>query len=118
MTRRMLALPAFLGAALALAAPALAQGRPRAAARPAPALTPVRLLGRWGDNGDCSKLVVFRGDGTFRSSNGGEGTWRLASERLTMSGENGSFVLIVRLIDSNRLRIVNPDGSIGISQRC
>ena len=30
---------------------------------------------------------------------------------------NGSRVLIVRLIDRNRLRISNPDGSTGISQR-
>jgi hypothetical protein len=35
-----------------------------------------------------------------------------------MTGEAGSFVLRVRLIDGNRLRIVNPNGSIGLSQRC
>ena len=82
------------------------------------ALTPARLLGRWGDNGDCAKYVIFRGDGTYRSYNGGEGGWRLAGERLTMTGENGTFELTVRLIEGNRLRIVNPDGSVGISQRC
>ena len=110
------AAPAAL--ALALAAPAPAREPPRGAARPAPLLTPMRLLGRWGDNGDCSKLVIFRGDGTFRASNGGEGTWRLSGERLTVTGGNGSTVLIVRLLDNSRLRLARPDGSVGISQRC
>lgn len=104
-------------AALALAAPAFAE---RAAPRAAIGTTvsPARLLGRWGDNGDCSKDVIFRGDGTFRSYTGGEGGWRLAGDRLTMTGANGAFVLIVRRIGPDRLRIVNPDGSIGFSQRC
>ena len=105
-------------AALVLAAPAPAEERPPDAGRPAPLLTPMRLLGRWGDNGDCSRLVVFRGDGTFRASNGGEGTWRLARDRLTMTGGNGSTELTVRLLDNNRLRLARPDGSVGISQRC
>ena len=108
---------AWIALALA-AAPLPALGRPRASAHPAVAPTPVQLLGRWGDHGDCSKHVIFRGDGTFRSYTGGEGTWRLAGPRLTMTGANGSFVLIVSLIDRGRLRIANPDGSIGISQRC
>ena len=100
-----------LGAAPALAGP---QRTPPMGAPP----TPRQLLGRWGDNGDCSKDVVFRGDGSFRSYTGGEGSWRLTGERLTMTGANGSFVLIVRLIGRDRLRIVNPDGSVGTSQRC
>ena len=105
--------------ALALAAPALAQGaRPPTGGAPVVPITPTRLLGRWGDNGDCSRYVIYRGDGTFRSYNGGEGNWRLAGERLTVTGEGGSFVLIARLIDRNRLRITNPNGSSGISQRC
>ena len=102
----------------ALAAQLAASPYPALAVRTAAAITPARLLGRWGDNGDCSKDVIFRGDGTFRSYNGGEGSWRLAGERLTMTGASGSFVLIVRPVDRDRLRITNPDGSIGISQRC
>jgi len=98
-------------------APAMG-AKPRAAVRAPAAITPARLVGRWGDNGDCSKDVVFRGDGTFRSYTGGEGSWRLVGERLTMTGENGATVLIVRLIAPNRVRIANPDGSVGISQRC
>jgi hypothetical protein len=112
LSRPLLAL-AVIAAAPVSGAPAGPAGRGTAVR-----LTPATLLGRWGDNGDCGKDVVFRGDGTFRSYTGGEGAWRLAGERLTMTGAHGSFVLIVRLIDRNRLRILNPDGSVGISQRC
>jgi hypothetical protein len=115
-SRLILALLALI-AATAGTAPA-ESGGPRPGGARAAAIAPTRLLGRWGDNGDCSKDVIFRGDGTFRSYTGGEGSWRLAGERLTMTGPSGTFVLIVRLIDRNRLRITNPDGSIGISQRC
>ena len=101
-----------------LASGTQAVAAPRPAARAPGTITPRQLVGRWGDNGDCSKDVVFRGDGTFRSYNGGEGSWRLAGERLTMTGANGTSVLIVHLIDRNRLRISNPNGSTGISQRC
>ena len=107
----------MLALALLALCPAGSHGATAAGAAPV-ALTPVRLLGRWGDNGDCARHVIFRGDGTYRSFNGGEGSWRLAGERLTLTGANGSQVLIVRLIDRNRLRISNPDGSTGISQRC
>jgi hypothetical protein len=107
----------------ALAAPiamsgATAAGKPGApAARPAP-IRPAALVGRWGDNGDCRRDVVFRGDGTFRSYTGGEGTWRLAGDRLTMAGTGGSFVRTVVTLGPGRLRITGPDGSAGISQRC
>jgi len=110
------ALPALLVCALQ-AAPAMS-ANPGPAARAAAVLTPARLVGRWGDNGDCSKDVIFRGDGTFRSYTGGEGSWRLVGERLTMSGRNGPTVLIVRLVAPNRIRIANPDRSVGFSQRC
>jgi hypothetical protein len=114
---RTAAAAASVGLALALAAPAAGQRSGARAAIGTP-VAPARLLGRWGDNGDCAKDVIFRGDGTFRSYTGGEGRWRLAGDRLTMTGANGAFVLIVRRIARDRLRIVNPDGSIGFSQRC
>ena len=115
MSRRAAALAALALTLPALPAPAFAA--PRAESIGAPP-TPTQLLGRWGDNGDCSKDVIFRGDGTFRSYTGGEGSWRIAGERLTMTGPNGSFLLHVRRIGRDRLRIVNPDGSVGFSQRC
>lgn len=107
-----------MAALLASGIHSAAMAAPRPVARALGVMTPAQLVGRWGDNGDCSKDVIFRGDGTFRSYTGGEGSWRLAGERLTMSGESGSFVLIVRLIAPDRIRILNPDGSVGISQRC
>lgn len=114
-TGRMLA--GALGALLLLAG-APAHGKPGAgAARPA-AIPPAMLVGRWGDNGDCRRDVVFRADGTFRSYTGGEGSWRLVGERLTMTGEGGTFVRTLTVLGPGRLRITGPDGSVGLSQRC
>ena len=76
------------------------------------------LIGRWGDNGDCSKDVVLRGDGTFSSYTGGGGTWVLTGDRLVLTGANGEYVLRVERDDDDTLVITNPDGSVGRSQRC
>jgi len=99
----------FAGLAAMLAAPAAAQRI---------VVTPGYLVGRWGDNGDCTSPVIFRSDGTFLTSEGGEGNWSLRGDRLTMSGNRGIMVLRVRALDRGRLAIVNPDGSRGTSQRC
>lgn len=107
-------MPVSLRAALALlflAAPAMAQR--------VPPLTPAFLVGRWGDNGDCARFVVFRSDGTFRSFAGGEGTWRLVRDRLTMTPRGGrATVLRASVLTQTRISIINPDGTRGISQRC
>ena len=95
--------------ACGLVAPALAQRI---------TLTPAFLVGRWGDNGDCTRPVIFRADGTFRTLQGGEGQWSLRGDRLTMSGDRGITVLRVSALGRGRLAIVNPDGSRGTSQRC
>lgn len=100
---------AFVAAAAALAAPALAQRI---------TLTPAFLVGHWGDGGDCTRPVVFRADGTFRTHQGGEGRWSLRRDRLTMSGDRGVTMLRVSALGRGRLAIVNPDGSRGNSQRC
>lgn len=76
------------------------------------------LVGRWGDNGDCSQDIVFNADGTFRSYTGGSGTWSLDGHIMTMSGEGGVFQLRVSILNGNQLLIRNPDGTIGTSQRC
>jgi hypothetical protein len=102
----------LLPAALAFPAPG------RAAPAPATAVTAAGLVGRWGDNGDCAKYIVFRGDGTFLSYTGGEGRWSLSGGRLVMTGRNGRSTLAVARLDRSRIRIVNADGSAGISQRC
>jgi hypothetical protein len=92
-----------------------------AASSPQPAAAPLSaagLVGRWGDNGDCTHFLIFRGDGTFHSYTGGEGRWSLAGGRLVMTGASGSQVRQVTRIDAARIRIVNPGGSAGVSQRC
>lgn len=76
------------------------------------------LIGRWGDNGDCTQDVVFAPDGTFRSFNGSEGQWTLSGNRLTLIGANGTFPMQLQSGGPDRLIITNPDGSIGTSQRC
>lgn len=75
------------------------------------------LIGIWGDNGDCTKLTDFRSDGVFISSAGGQGTWRLDGDRLTMTGTS-TFTLRIVPRGRDEISIVNPDGSIGASQRC
>lgn len=109
---------AGLALALALAVPGLAQPRPDAHAARAAPVTPARLVGRWTDTGDCAKFVIFRSDGTFLGFDGGQGSWRLARNRLTLTGGRGTVVLTVRSLTGSRMVVVNPDGSVGTSQRC
>jgi len=116
------------GQQTAAPAPATAQaqtGKPDAGAAPAAtaqapvgAVTTEALVGRWGDNGDCTKDIVFDANGTFRSYTGGSGTWALNGDMITMSGAGGTFTLRVQSLNDHQLLIGNPDGSIGTSQRC
>ena len=107
-------MPLSLRAALALlliAAPAAAQR--------VPPLTPSFMVGRWGDNGDCARFVIFRSDGTYRPHAGGEGTWRLRGDRLTITSGGRNTVMQVRAISQVRLTVHNlQDNSRGESQRC
>ncbi len=112
-------------AALLSAAPASAQGG-KPPIPPGNMMTPViperpvtaaALVGRWGDNGDCTKDVIFRADGTFLSFTGGEGRWVLNGDQLVVTGAGGEFVMRVRW-GNGGLIITNPDGSVGTSQRC
>lgn len=114
--KTVLLVPAIAGILLA-ATPALGQsGKPGLA--PERPVTAAALVGRWGDNGDCTKDVIFRADGTFLSFTGGEGRWVLNGDRLALTGPGGEFVMRVRWGDGGQLIITNPDGSVGTSQRC
>lgn len=81
-------------------------------------ITAEALLGRWGDNGDCTKLITFNADGSFDSYSGMSGRWTLNGDALTLSGANGDFLLRVASGGPDTLMIGQPDGSFGISQRC
>jgi hypothetical protein len=113
------ALIALLTALTATAA-AAQTGKEGAPARSmqAPPLDPAMLIGRWGDNGDCTKDIVFQADGTFRSFTGGEGRWYVSGDRLTFSGAGGVFEVGVRWLDANTMNVINADGTVGVSQRC
>ena len=113
----------------ATAAPAQAGSKPAigtVAQSPTPAaapgsnagLTSAMLYGRWGDNGDCAKDIVFAPDGTFRSYTGGGGAWSLSGDVVTMSGAGGTFSVRVQILNGQTLLVTNPDGSVGTSQRC
>jgi hypothetical protein len=82
------------------------------------AISAEALVGRWGDNGDCTKDIVFAADGTFRSYTGGGGTWTLEGEIITITGAAGAFQVRVQNLNEQQLLVQNPDGSIGLSQRC
>ncbi|QGZ94726.1 hypothetical protein [Terricaulis silvestris] len=94
------------------------EAKPDTATPATGALTPAMLLGRWGDNGDCTKDVVFNADGTFASYTGGGGTWSLNGDVMSMTGAEGTFQVRVAIVDRNTLMIGNADGSYGMSQRC
>lgn len=81
-------------------------------------LSPGALVGRWADNADCSMDIHIFDDGTFRSFNGGQGSWRLDGDRLHLSGDGGTFTLRIQAFDGRSMQVVNPDGSVGRSQRC
>ena len=98
------------------AAAGLIDGKPTA--EPA-GFGPAMLIGRWGDNGDCSKNVIeILAGGSFRMSDGAVGAWSLDQDRLTFRGNQGTATLRLQSIDNDNLIVVNPDGSVGRSQRC
>ena len=75
------------------------------------------MLGRWTDDGDCSKAVEFTQDGHFVGADGSGGLWNLEGNQLTMTA-NRTLTLRIAPIDQNTMNVVNPDGSLGHSTRC
>lgn len=82
------------------------------------AVNPAQLIGRWGDNGDCSAPIQLFGNGTFRSGNGARGDWRLAGDRLTMSGGDQSITLTIVSLGADEVVVRDSDGQLGRSTRC
>ena len=104
----------------AAATPPAASDKPGAdvAVETRPVLDRNFLVGRWGDNGDCTKDIVLNADGSFRSYTGGEGQWSIEGNRMRMAGKADALEAQVELIDQNTIRVTNADGSVGTSQRC
>lgn len=75
------------------------------------------LIGFWTDDDDCSNVIEFSGDGGFIVANGGTGRWKLAGDRLTMTGTSTATIRIVP-IDRDTITVVHEDGSLGRSTRC
>lgn len=103
----------------ALAAGAALSG-PAAAQVFDPALiSPEMILGHWSDDGDCSRGVLIRPDGTFLSfDHDAEGEWTLDGDRLTFSGDGGEFELRLLDVEADGMTLTRDDGSIGYSVRC
>jgi len=91
---------------------------PDAAVETTPILDREFLVGRWGDNGDCGQDVTLNADGSFTSYTGGGGQWSLSGATISMAGKESTQQVQVEMIDQNHVRITNPDGSVGTSQRC
>lgn len=103
------------------ATPAFAQQETRPSQATAQQDHVAMLVGRWGDDGDCTTKTTtqFNADGTFHSfASGGDGHWTLNGNRLTMQGGGGVFNLVLHWIDADHMDVENPDGSMGHSQRC
>jgi hypothetical protein len=81
-------------------------------------IDPAALVGRWGDFGNCAQPIEMRPDGTFATANGGGGNWSLNGDVLTMNGPNGNIELRLQSVDQSQIILVNPNGSLGRSQRC
>jgi hypothetical protein len=83
-----------------------------------PVLDQNYLVGRWTDDGDCSRAYEFTADGRFIAADGGVGSWRLDGDQLTASGPAGSATLRVAPVDQNAISATSPDGGSGTSTRC
>ncbi|MDQ4087265.1 MAG: hypothetical protein M3177_04515 [Pseudomonadota bacterium] len=81
-------------------------------------IDPAQLIGRWTDDGDCKRDIEFRPDGTFRSYGGGEGSWEVAGDVLTLSGQGGTFRLQLQSVGPDAMVTVNEQGMQGQSTRC
>ena len=85
---------------------------------PGQGFDPSLLVGRWGDFGDCTKNVIeILGDGTFRA-NGGIGAWQIDGNRVSFAGDQATVTITLQSLDANGMVAIQPNGTVGRSQRC
>jgi hypothetical protein len=80
--------------------------------------TPQRenLVGRWTDDGDCSKPVTLNADGTFVTPGGGSGKWDIQFGKLVLTGN--SRIEMRALLTGDRLILADENGGLAQSVRC
>jgi hypothetical protein len=110
-----LAVVLVAGAAMAQSTVLGGRGAP---VRAEAAVTAESLVGRWGDNGDCSADTEFRADGSFASAASGEGRWSLNGDRLTLEGAFGASEFSVLMMNTETVRFTGSDGVVKFQTRC
>lgn len=80
------------------AEPATVEAGPAATATAGAAPTREFVVGRWGDDGDCTLAIDFRADGT---TDGPFGNWTLDGDRLSMA--DNPQAMTVSVIDQNTM---------------
>jgi hypothetical protein len=101
------------GANEATPAPATENASTPAAATAGAAPTRDYVVGKWGEDGDCTLAIEFRADG---STDGPFGNWNLEGNRLTMA--DNPQAMTVTVIDQNAMSSVGADGRTRRLTRC
>ena len=71
------------------------------------------VVGRWGEEGDCTLAIDFRADGT---TDGPFGNWTLEGNQLTMA--DNPQAMTVRVVDPDTMSSVGADGRTRRLTRC
>jgi len=71
------------------------------------------VVGKWGEDGDCTLAIEFRADGT---TDGPFGNWNLEGNRLTMA--DNPQAMTVTVIDQGSMSSVGADGRTRRLTRC
>jgi hypothetical protein len=81
-------------------------------------VTPEMLVGRWGENGDCTRDLLINADGTFLTYTGSSGTWTLDGNILTRASSGTTSQVWVGTIGTDQLVLGQRNGSADVSRRC
>lgn len=85
---------------------------------PQPNVAASPLVGRWGDNGDCSRPIELFANGTYRAGDGTRGHWTLDGQQLTLVAGARRVVVQLVSVTQDRVVILNANGQRGESVRC
>ena len=97
------------------AAPASATENATAPIIAAAGAAPTRdyIVGKWGEDGDCTLAIEFRADG---STDGPFGNWNLEGDQLTMA--DNPQAMTVSVVDQNVMQSIGADGRPRRLTRC